>query len=642
MKLVYFYIRNWAARGLHNVEYGMDSNDVFHLRGECLTYRQNHVVPKDFWSLSSRDMYVGEESGDDDMRGVVDSISAIIGENGSGKTTFAAALGRCFQGGRTGPTYICITKHGDKFSSYDNLEGSIDFSEVFTALGKDRFEVRRERDGWIPHGFPFQVVYYSPFCAANSVWSDEQNNRIDLSITKYFSDFKANTDGDSPLHGFDAYSRDLVFTFARVFCRTVDNQRLPIPFPVPRYVRIGGTYEAMLDSRGTVVGALRGNLLNVAWDEQFIKDMCKMFCLADIPRFRVNMLTDFAGIIFQEAYSKDKSLKTLWDSMAWRELVGLLNRIVDRIRLKTPPQGEQEICKPLEREWRMMDDSEKNALDDFIGQEIDSAALSFADDAFVHWGELKRLWHVIKSLSEVPGVMDETEPRSIQIPLGSSEAFGLFLTFMHEENSKSRTCGGFQFVIPDISSGEWAYLTFWGRLYEWFTVKDRTIDPDSEKHYFPSAEKLQVLLFLDEAETTLHADWQRQLVKSLIWFVETFTHNTSVHAIFASHSPMLVSDIPSGNVVFIGGDHAGKTFAANIFDLYRDSFFMHDGTVGAFARLKLDALMKKISCIIQGNKSDKLSAEEWKIADLVCDPQAQRYFESVKPLVENVQGEKLT
>ena len=126
-----------------------------------------------------------------------------------------------------------------------------------------------------------------------------------------------------------------------------------------------------------------------------------------------------------------------------------------------------------------------------------------------------------------------------------------------------------------------------------------------------------VIIFFDEAETTMHPDWQRRIVRESIWFFEAFAPWIHPHIIFATHSPILLSDIPAGNVILLertrginGADRSKvrtiektKAFASNIFDLYRDSFFFRTGgTMGAFAMSKVDALLKKLN-------------EHWTIAD---------------------------
>ena len=159
-------------------------------------------------------------------------------------------------------------------------------------------------------------------------------------------------------------------------------------------------------------------------------------------------------------------------------------------------------------------------------------------------------------------------------------------------------------------------------------------------------------MYFDEAETTMHPDWQRQLVRFTIWFFETFVPWVHPHIIFATHSPMLLSDVPIGNVVLLAMREDGKsfvanslkrenTFAANVFDLYRESFFLKDGFSGTFAQEKLDSLLRKIKRIVVEEKAERITLDEWALADLVGDPNVRKYFESIKPLVEKVQGEVL-
>ena len=81
-----------------------------------------------------------------------------------------------------------------------------------------------------------------------------------------------------------------------------------------------------------------------------------------------------------------------------------------------------------------------------------------------------------------------------------------------------------------------------------------------------------------------------------------------------------------------------NTFAANVFDLYRESFFLKDGFSGTFAQEKLDALLRKIKRIVVEEKAERITLDELALVDLVGDPNVRKYFESIKPLVDKVQG----
>ena len=80
--------------------------------------------------------------------------------------------------------------------------------------------------------------------------------------------------------------------------------------------------------------------------------------------------------------------------------------------------------------------------------------------------------------------------------------------------------------------------------------------------------------------------------------------NQDFQIIISTHSPILLSDIPkcctnylkrnNGITLKVNDDKVGETFAANVFNLYRMSFFMEDGLVGEFARKKIKELEKRI------------------------------------------------
>lgn len=145
-------------------------------------------------------------------------------------------------------------------------------------------------------------------------------------------------------------------------------------------------------------------------------------------------------------------------------------------------------------------------------------------------------------------------------------------------------------LTPDHSSGELNFYAVFGRLYEAFKSKGIMRKAAMLK---------EMIVFLDEAETNFHPEWQRCFVWNMIWFFETFFPDRHVHIILSTHSPIVLSDIPRDNVHFFGrkndanAEHKTLTFAANVYDLYRDTFFLQNGPIGEFARQKLLSLKRK-------------------------------------------------
>jgi len=105
-----------------------------------------------------------------------------------------------------------------------------------------------------------------------------------------------------------------------------------------------------------------------------------------------------------------------------------------------------------------------------------------------------------------------------------------------------------------------------------------------------------VNFLLDETELGLHPNWQKRYLSDLLISLNSILKqnlNKKVNLIFATHSPFLLSDLPKENVIFL---EKGKqvypfenkqTFGANIHTLLSHGFFM-DGLIGEFAKDKIN------------------------------------------------------
>ena len=146
-----------------------------------------------------------------------------------------------------------------------------------------------------------------------------------------------------------------------------------------------------------------------------------------------------------------------------------------------------------------------------------------------------------------------------------------------------------------LSSGEQELLNLFSRLYHAVVTAPRKFD----NLRIPS------LLLLDEAEIGFHPEWQRQYVNQLCKFIRLLSvpagHNFQI--VLTSHSPIILSDIPKCCTNFLkeeqgyvvnNSEEQSETFAENIFNLYRRSFFMEDGLIGKFASNKIEELKARI------------------------------------------------
>ncbi|TLS54142.1 hypothetical protein FE782_02005 [Paenibacillus antri] len=172
-----------------------------------------------------------------------------------------------------------------------------------------------------------------------------------------------------------------------------------------------------------------------------------------------------------------------------------------------------------------------------------------------------------------------------------------------------------------LSSGEKAFLNFFARLYS-----------RADGQPYGSNERLtdRVLLLIDEGELYLHPEWQRRFIDHLIRFVSViYGDPRRIQIILTSHSPFLLSDLPRTSVLYLkregvhsvvtdGVEEGKSTFAGNIHDMFATGFFMNT-TIGEFARQKINDVIAKLKALehvgegaLQGDPSVTLSEEEAK------------------------------
>lgn len=103
--------------------------------------------------------------------------------------------------------------------------------------------------------------------------------------------------------------------------------------------------------------------------------------------------------------------------------------------------------------------------------------------------------------------------------------------------------------------------------------------------------------------------------------------------IITSHSPIILSDIPQENSIFLKRNEDGKivqdkhgiqTFGANIYTLYKDAFFIKDGlAMGSFARGKINSWIEEIK--EGGTDADDIK----KKLELIGEPIIRKRLEKI-------------
>lgn len=166
-------------------------------------------------------------------------------------------------------------------------------------------------------------------------------------------------------------------------------------------------------------------------------------------------------------------------------------------------------------------------------------------------------------------------------------------------------------IIPSpVSSGEMALINIFASVYQ---LKKRNTDNN-------------ILFILDEIDAYLHPKWQQEVLTHIIRWInenENF-EDKKVQIILTSHSPIMLSDIPRDMIIRMNDlkkveVQSELTFGANINQLFYDSFFMQEGSIGNIAKTKIQKVINYL------NGEDCISQEEAEyIIKNIGEPIVQR------------------
>ena len=633
MKLLYLYVETWPERGISRanpIEVNFDCGYEFCYNPDtnALSCKQREELPKGFFSVSAE-------------KSCVDSVSVIIGDNGSRKTTIASVLGRLFQRGRYLPEYICIYKKADRLVIYHHFcSGKApDYSSIDGAWVDA--ESNSEHADVLKCACPFDIVYYSPYFSTNEIWPGKVMggglkyvtlNFFDISTCHLALHPKTVDESVDKILAYRSEDQRRILNFAHQYVNSlVGTSRwheieyykagpiLPPPIHAQFLVKTSALTKLELDA---YYGSSKKDVKIGSWRNVICNSQCAN------PVWK--LVSEMVARIFQS--KKDDEM---------RNVDVLRNTLV-------------EICQ----EARNMSEetSDDQRFEKFV-QYVSNI------DGRRNDRHIRMLKSVLVPMTRLycNTMLKRTRGELIlkgQVDISAKKDFDNVIDVINHFSRLESWFGNtidmkeslMDVELANMSSGEMAYWTLFARLYDVFKNK---MSKDDDR---------DILLFLDEAETTLHPMWQQQLVRNVIWFLEKYVNDKAkdgktrrrVHVIFATHSPMILSDVPKGNVAFLIKDRqdpAGKviqsetemrtllgevndTFGANVFDMYYHLFFLAENG-GRFSTDKLKNVVDKIHRILVDRESVTLSKEDWWLLDHAGDPQVQKYFDSVKPLIQN-------
>lgn len=148
-------------------------------------------------------------------------------------------------------------------------------------------------------------------------------------------------------------------------------------------------------------------------------------------------------------------------------------------------------------------------------------------------------------------------------------------------------------LAPYQSSGEKSYYSFFSRLFDALHRYDIGYD-----------ERKNIVLFIDEGEGGFHPDWKRKFLKWVIEFLNADFNKYNFQIILTTHSPYVLSDLSEEHILLVEKVN-GKTtlvnknrfqpFGANIHELLADAFFLTEGQIGEFAKQNIQEVIDHLN-----------------------------------------------
>jgi predicted ATPase len=151
---------------------------------------------------------------------------------------------------------------------------------------------------------------------------------------------------------------------------------------------------------------------------------------------------------------------------------------------------------------------------------------------------------------------------------------------------------GADYLFSALSSGEQQLVhTIQSVIYHLNNIQSAHLGKGDRFKY------KNVNIIYDEIELYFHPDYQRRFIADLLKEFERFYIGgqkgiESINIILLTHSPFILSDIPSNNIMLLDSDKKkrtipkipdSQTFAANINELLADSFFLKGTLIGRHA-----------------------------------------------------------
>ncbi|WP_165606664.1 AAA family ATPase [Flavobacterium piscis] len=147
-------------------------------------------------------------------------------------------------------------------------------------------------------------------------------------------------------------------------------------------------------------------------------------------------------------------------------------------------------------------------------------------------------------------------------------------------------------------------------------------------------------IVLDEIEICFHPEFQRIFTYELLRSINsTNMLLDGVNIVFLTHSPFILSDIPSANILHLDNGNILKsgqeTFGSNIHDLLANDFFLENGFMGEFTKNEINKAIEHLNVLKISNNIQSLETEIRNSTSKSKQEQLQKKLKSIDIIKNN-------
>lgn len=589
MKLLYLWVENY---------YGRIENQEFCF---CSSHRINYDIESSLLHISINGEYIDNFYGNNIL-----DISAIVGQNGSGKTTISRCLYDLCKSvhpvSETENDYI--TKHIVVYATgtvgspqsiiihyYLSNELKIEASEKMEIIMVNSMGLQSDSFEQAIRQHDMTTVYFTNSFEVNHVLTNQgpteyseglkhkslvfspmlSLNRASASIKKHYG--AKEKDGRGLLDVINRYSEQMsidskityatatsynFFTVMR-YCPESIIELLPamsnfelsiIEFGAyvefeTQLLRLSQFDQTVLFIRKNIYDHIIVNFRGNYWEQIYANLLCEIVLFLNVFN------GDYRNVKFDVLDEASNSIKS--------------DKALESLFLQIQDSEEKLAKKELIRKIRNVETVDLDILREFI-------SLSDGNSRILS----STLWY-----QQVLNFLESyNDTKKIQInrtiDLGCVE----LIEFLVNHNENVETIYGRMLNVKPMpmSSGEIALINIFSAIY----TALNTYTSDS------------ILLIIDEFDAFLHPKWQQEILMHITkWINESEAFNEKkVQLIIATHSPITLSDLTADRIIYIEKPCKVKgctnlTFGANINSLFYDSFIMEQGNIGLIAKTKI-------------------------------------------------------